>query len=110
MIIFYFPRYHVKFAARLFSTSFTLNNPNIVTEKDVKYITKNFLFENSNGFNLIKNIINSDETSEVKQKKIEVALNNIWHTEITDILRKKRSLGLDALGSSLLAKDFHNLI
>nr|AAD31445.1 RNA polymerase [Neurospora intermedia] len=110
MIKFYFTTFHMKFPARLFSTSFTLNNTNIINEKDVKYITKNFLLENSNGFNLIKNIINSDETSEVKQKKIEVELNNIWHTEITDILQKKRSLGLDAIGTSILAKDFHNLI
>lgn len=77
---------------------------------DLHYKTKNFIFENSNGFNLIKNILKSDEKSEVKQKKMEDALNQVWNTEITDVLQnKKKNLGLDTLGSALLARDLSNL-
>ena len=61
---------------------------------DTQYKTKNFIFENSNGFNLIKNILKSDDKPEVKQKNIEDALNQVWHNEITDVLQNKKSLGL----------------
>ena len=54
---------------RLFSTSFKMN--------DTQYKTKNFIFENSSGFNLIKNILKSDDKPEVKQNNVEEALNQV---------------------------------
>lgn len=71
-------------AQRFFSTSLRMS--------DLHYKTKNFIFENSNGFNLIKNILKSDEKSEVKQKKMEDALNQVWNTEITDVLQNKKKI------------------
>ena len=99
----------LKKEVRLFSTSLTFNIADFKQENEVKFKTKNFIFENTNGYVFIKNILTSHETLEEKQKKIETALNEIWYNEINEVLQNKRNLDMNSFGTSLLGKDFNTL-
>jgi len=63
---------------RFFTTSQKAYTENIINNiKENNYKTKNFIFQKSNGYTLIENIIKSNESCNDKQMMIEEAMNRI---------------------------------